>query len=266
MESQHADLDATVVMRRFFRALNEENLLAAELWAGHDHFDGGSIDYANKFDRWVRDKINTSELPMDVLEWLLTYTKGTTRNFFRRGSEYRTRNRGNNWRGVVCDLVREWMRNPRDLSETQKRIARLLYELTWLTPDYELMDSKEGRDWLLKIATPAKLMKMALVVRSGWDTAKSKHVTHPICMPLIETLLAKGPVDLSLCGSELLTQYKKDEGRAIALKLIAQRDTSIPMPTQFTDFIQNVVEQYKWYQRVREDLPTLLGAKTHESD
>jgi hypothetical protein len=106
---------------------------------------------------------------------------------------------------------------------------------------------------------------MALTMRTHWEGGK--HVKQPICFVLVDTLIAKAPVDLSKCGDELLAQYKSDDaGRAVALRLIRARDTNIPMPKEFTEFIQEVVEQYKWYQRVTQDLPTLIGAKTHEID
>jgi len=266
METQHAEATPALVMRRFFKALNDGNLMALELWAAHDAFDGGGTNYAKKLDKWAVSQHAAGTLSLEVLEWLLTYTKGRPHSFFRRFHERdgRRNNRGNNWRGVVCDTVREWMKNPADMTVVQKRIARLTYEVNWLTPSYELLDSDAGRDWLLTVSNPAHIMEMALTRRISWKEGKS--IPGPICMPMIERLLAKGPVDLTLCGDELLHEYKSDENRPLALRLIAHRDTSLLMPKQFTQFIKEIIDGYKWYQRMKQDLPTLLKAKTNEPD
>lgn len=261
MTDENKEMTPSLVMRRFFVALKTENLMAAELLATHENFDGGDVDYSKTLTKLVTEGLSTA-----TLEWLLTYAKGSKTRFFRPSGEYagRRRHSGNNWRGWICDMVRRWMTTPMNLTDEQRRIARLVYDIGWLTPDLGLMDSPAGRDWLLKISTPDKLLKMALTVRTSWE--RGKHVTQPICSVLVDMLIAKGPPDLSLCGSELLAQYKDDVGRAVALRLIRARDTSIPMPREFTAFITEVVEQYKWYQRVTQDLPTLIGAKTNEID
>lgn len=267
METQHAEATPTLVMRRFFKALNDGNLMALELWAAHDAFDGGDTNYAKKLDMWVVSQHDAGTLSLEVLEWLLTYTKGRNHSFFRRPYEQNGRRRGgrtDNWRGVVCDIVRKWMMHPANMTVVQKRIARLTHEIDWLAPTYELLDSDAGRDWLSMISSPARIMEMALTRRTSWKEGKS--VPGPICMPMIERLLAKGPVDLTLCGDELLREYKSDENRPLALRLIAHRDTSFPMPAQFTQFIKETIDGYKWYQRMKQDLPTLLKAKTNEPD
>lgn len=261
MTEEYKELTPTLVMRRFFAALKAENLMAAELLATHENFDGGDADYSKAFGKMLENH----SLSMPTFEWLLTFAKGASRGFWRPTGESTgyTRRSGNNWRGHVCDRVRKWMREPTNMTDEQRRIARLTYDLGWLQPGFELLDSELGRDWLKEIVAPDRLLEMALTKRTGWDGGK--HVVQPICTSMIEWLLAKGSVDLSRCGDELVREYQSD-GHILALRLIKSRDPDKKMPKEFTDMIQDVVLKYKLYQKLQRDLPILLGAKTHEID
>jgi hypothetical protein len=251
-------------MKRFFAALKTENLMAAELLAVHENFNGGDVDYQRTFGKLINDDDNP--LSLATFEWLLTFAKGCNIGFFRPGNEYTYRRRSsntNNWRGHVCDMVRRWMHKPSDLTDEQKRIARLTYDLGWLLPDTDLRDTEAGREWLKETAPPDRLLEIALAERTRYE--RGKPVTDPVCMPLINWLIDKGPLDLSRCGNELVREYHRED-RTLALRLIRHRDPAQKMPKQFTDLIQEVLQKYKLYQKLQQDMPTLLGAKTHESD
>jgi len=255
MDSQHGELSATLVMRRFFEALRTENLMAVELWANHPEFDGGSVKYDRIFDKLVGE----GKLSLNTIEWLLNHTRHTHDSFFRRNEE-RKKHNVTTWRGHVCSWGRGWVNDFDTMSEQQRRCVIVLHELGWMLPSMDLLKHPNRWPFLQEVASPARVLEMALTKPSEY--VKNKYVQHPFCMPLVKLLLAQGNLDLSKCGDELLREYKSDEGRALALKLIRARDTNIPMPKEFTDFMQHVVEQYKWYLRVAQDLPTLLESKT----
>jgi len=255
--SQHEDVSTKLVMQRFFRALKDENLLGAELWAGHKNFAHGEDDYGLVFDKLVQ----SGKLGMDTIEWLLTYTKGTHNTFFKRAREHRKRRYNmQTWRGTMVDRIRAWQQNLVNVEPAQKRCIRLGYELGWLSASQDLVHSAEGRAWLLEVLSGHKVLKMALHRNYDYD----KKTYSPICRELVDALIKRGEVDLDSVGDELVSQYKSKDGRAIALQLIAHRDRSKPMPAAFTDFIKEVLLQHEHYLNLQQDLPTLLEGKTHE--
>jgi hypothetical protein len=258
--AEEKEMTPSLVMRRFFTALKNENLMAAELLATHDLFDGGDVDYGRTFGKML----NEHPLTMPTIEWLLTFAKGSNRGFWNPAGEYNGygRRSGNNWRGHICDKVRLWMRHAAGMNDEQRRIARLTYELKWQDPSFEFLDSESGREWLQQIVKPARLLEMALSERGYYEGGK--HMTKPLCLPMIERLIEQGPVDISQSGEELVREYQRDAGRALVVRIIAHRDTSKPMPKAFTSFVQDVLEKYKMYQHLSRDLSTLLKAKTNE--
>jgi hypothetical protein len=254
MPQEDKELTPRLVMKRFFHALTTENLMAAELLAVHEQFNGGDVDYTRKLNTLVcEDMLSTA-----TIEWLLSFAKGSNLGFFKPGGEYSSyrRRSGNNWRGHLCDKVRRWMQHP----------DKLTYDMRWLSPDVSMLDSESGQAWLKEITPPDRLLELALFERSHMEGGQ--RVTHPPCLPVIDWLIAKGPLDLSKCGDEIVREYtsKKEGGRALALRLLRHRDPEQKMPKEVTDMIQEVLQKYKLYQKLQQDLPTLLGAKTHEID
>ena len=265
--SQHEGLSTTLVMRRFFAALQEENLMAAELWIGHPNFAASKPssksdgpDYYLKLDKLVGE----GRLSLDTIAWLLLQAKTTA--FFRRANEQRRR-RLYTWRGHIAMRMRNWITaNLTELMqhEDQVRCCKLAYELGWLTPEHSYLQTDIGRKWLLLMASPAKALALAL--HREFDYKLRTHSAPNY--ELIDALIAKGPLDLSEAGGKMVAQYKEDGegklGRALVLRLIENRDRSQPMPDAFTDMITEAITLHKLYLKLSEDLPTLLGAKTYE--
>ena len=255
MDSQHEELSATLVMRRFFEALRTENLMAVELWANHPEFDGGKVNYGKTFD----DLVGEGKLSMDTIEWLLEHAKHSKAGFFNPPER---KKRHGTWRAHVCSWVRGWMNedNFATMTPQQRRIVVAVHQLGWLTASMKLLKSPAHWELLQECATPAKVLELALTEPNEY--VKNKFVTKPFCRALVHVLLDKGNLDLTACGDELVREYKSDEGCALALKLIKARDTNVPMPREFTSFLQDVIEKHKLYQRVARDLPHLLESKT----
>jgi len=255
MDNQYTNTSQTLVMRRFFKALEDANLLAAELWADHENF-ADTATYCRKLDKLVWE----DQIPTDSIEWLLNRAITHVRvDVTHPGGSY-GRGERKTWRGWACERVDSW-RKSRD--EQKQRCARLVYQLRWATPDFKLLQSDEDREFLLTIATPAEIAKLALQRRYIYE---ERGYTQPHT-ETIEWLIARNILDLSHCGTELVDQYtnEKPERQALALRLIQHRDTSKPMPEEFVLFIRNTIQHYQTFERLRRDLPHLLRSKTNDT-
>lgn len=261
-ESTQYDATPTeLVMRRFFKALQDANFMAMELWADHPRFDHGKTSL-KKLDTLV----GTKTLSMDVIEWLLQRAREEgLSDIWRPGRETRYRSNHNNWRGHVCDWGREWLQvKPYPNDPAQVRCLKLMFNLGWLYVPFDSWSSTAaGKEFLLEVVSPARVLNFAMA--EGRRYINSRMVSTKPNDDLIDLLLERKLVDVSLCGEELVRDFKKEDdpvAQQRVLRLLAARDRSKPMPQAFTEYIQQVITGYKEYQRVAKCLPQLLGAKS----
>lgn len=205
--------------------------------------------YENK----LRKTVSEDGIPIESTEWLLQQALNQGRNYHDFWKPYREYYRGKDtWKGYVNDQFRGIKHPP---TPEQKNCIRLLLELdwwstiplTWLQPADSIM-----LDTAFELGKPAKLLETAL--------ERSPHLQHVI------DRLPK-PYDLSSCGIEIVQYYQDDENKdrkELARYLLHNRDTSKPMPTQVTEYLQRVLRGYREYEALKPDIPLFVGAKTNE--